>query len=159
MPYASLNGFASESHHSRFIHQRTLATQNLVTSSLICRSMRRHKPPLSILAFGAVGNTVPKSCINCLYHPSLDIVDGQRTSTDGASFHRATLGIINRRQERGNPAKRCEQLIVKDDSSQTHFWPASINRYLRSSSVGSGVFMLTNVVAMPVFPLRPVRPI
>lgn len=41
----------------------------------------------------------------------------------------------------------------------TYFCPASMSKYFKSRSVCSGVFMLTNVVAMPVFPLRPVRPI
>ena len=50
-----------------------------------------------------------------------------------------------------------EQCKVEEEC--THFWPASISKYFRSSSVCSGVFMLTNVVAIPVFPLRPVRPI
>ena len=42
--------------------------------------------------------------------------------------------------------------------SSAHLCLASIRRYFRSSSVCSAVFMLTNVVAMPVLPLRPVRP-
>lgn len=42
---------------------------------------------------------------------------------------------------------------------ETHLCLASRRRYLRSSSVSSGVEGLTNVVAVPVLPLRPVRPI
>lgn len=42
---------------------------------------------------------------------------------------------------------------------RTHFCFASMRRYLRSSSVCSAVCMLTNVVAIPVLPERPVRPI
>lgn len=44
-------------------------------------------------------------------------------------------------------------------NSTTHFCFASIKRYFRSSNVCSEVFILTNVVASPVFPDRPVRPI
>lgn len=41
----------------------------------------------------------------------------------------------------------------------TYFCFASIKRYFRSSRVCSAVCMLTNVVAIPVLPERPVRPI
>lgn len=41
----------------------------------------------------------------------------------------------------------------------THFCFASMSKYLRSRSVWSDVLWLMNVVAMPVLPERPVRPI
>ena len=54
---------------------------------------------------------------------------------------------------------RYKQSEAHDLSVDTYFCAASISKYFKSSSVCSGVFILTNVVAMPVFPLRPVRPI
>jgi hypothetical protein len=62
--------------------------------------------------------------------------------------------------KKGGTLQHCELSVIPDTSSvDTHFCPASISKYFKSSSVCSGVFILTNVVAMPVFPLRPVRPI
>ena len=55
---------------------------------------------------------------------------------------------------------KAEKLVYKQKvEHDAYFCPASMRRYLRSSKVCSGVFILTKVVAIPVLPLRPVRPI
>ena len=55
---------------------------------------------------------------------------------------------------KGGTLQHRQLLVIPDSSSvDTHFCPASISKYFKSSSVCSGVFILTNVVAMPVFPL------
>ncbi len=91
-----------------------------------------------------------------------------KSTTHRTALKRAALRsarIFYALQERRYPIKHISQHPRMIDSTGerraeiTHFWPASMSRYLRSRRVCSGVFMLTNVVAIPVLPLRPVRPI
>lgn len=110
--------------------------------------------PLGVLELRAVVGTVAQST-----------ADG---ATAGPCI--ACVGVLETREEGRDPGARKitsakERKISKARASglrgepETHRCLASLRRYLRSSSVCSLVFMLTKVVAIPVLPLRPVRPI
>lgn len=82
------------------------------------------------------------------------------TAADGAAFHCACLsgsGVVNAQQEFWD-SNKC-QFNGSDTMKGAHFCFASFRRYLRSNRVCSEVFKLTKVVAIPVLPDRPVRPI
>lgn len=110
----------------------------LVAPSTVLRA-RSLLPPHLLLQFGTVRDTMTQP------------------ATDGTSLQKAAFarsGVLNRKQELGDPS-----LSASCRFGHTHFCFASMSRYFRSRSVWSEVLWLIKVVAIPVFPDRPVRPI
>jgi hypothetical protein len=113
----------------------------LVSSFVPPSDMVRDGPPLVLLQLGTVPDRVSQT---------------STLGTGGTSC--SGVGILDRSEEGWDPT-RCQLEVWNGVRDGTHFCLASMRRYLRSSSVCSAVCMLTNVVAIPVFPDLPVLPI
>ena len=87
----------------------------------------------------------------------LRLTSANRTTFEGGTM--SCSGIFDRQQEIRYPKGESQLAAANGKWRSTDFCLASNNKYLRSRSVCSDVFMLTNVVAIPVLPDRPVLPI